>query len=103
VLYLALGALIWGALMGLVDGWKSHLPIFCSAAITMLVATSCAMSIERDFDHSVAGFIQIFLLLIVVSALIALARRRTPELAPQGERNFDRPFDPTFDSTLESY
>jgi hypothetical protein len=81
VLYLSLGALIWGALLGLVDGWKTHLPIFCTAAITALVCTHCAMSIERDFDHSVAGLLQIFILLIVVSALIALARRRDADLA----------------------
>jgi hypothetical protein len=69
------GALIWGALLGLVDGWKRHLPSFSAAAITVLVATHCAMSIERDFDHSVAAFIQILLLLVIVAGVIALVRR----------------------------
>ena len=78
VLYIVLGALLWGALLGLVDGWKSHLPRFCGAAITALVATHCAMSIERDFDHTVAGFIQIFLLMLLVAGVIALARQPEP-------------------------
>ncbi len=69
---IALGALIWGSLLGLVDGWKGHLPGYCAAAITALVATHCAMSVERDFDHSVAAFIQIFLVLIVVAGMFAL-------------------------------
>jgi len=81
VLDIALGALLWGALVGLVDGWKGYLPVYCAAAITALVATSCAMSVERDFDHSVAAFIQTFLVLIVVGWLIALGRRRSAESA----------------------
>jgi Na+/H+ antiporter NhaC len=81
VLYLVLGSLIWGALLGLIDGWKGHLPAFCAAAITALVATHCAMSIERDFDHEVAGLIQMLLVLIVTAGVIALARRRNPEFA----------------------
>ena len=76
VLYVALGALIWGGLLGLIDGWKAHLPVFCAAAATGLVATHCAMSIERDFDHEVAGLIQIFLVLIVVAGVMVLGRRR---------------------------
>jgi hypothetical protein len=80
-LYVALGALIWGALLGLVDGWKAHLPVGCAAALTALVATHCAMSIERDFDHEVAGLIQTFLVVIVTSGLIVLARRRSTNLS----------------------
>ncbi len=67
VLYIALGALIWGTLLGLVDGWKGHLPPFCGAAITVLVATQCAMSVERDFDNSIATFIQTLLVFVLVS------------------------------------
>jgi hypothetical protein len=81
--------LIWGALVGLVDGWKGHLPGYCSAALTALVATHCAMSVERDFDHSVAAFIQIFLLLIVVASFVALARRHNADFALD--------FDPTLE------
>ena len=76
VLYIALGALIWGTLLGLVDGWKGHLPSFCAAAITIVVATQCAMSVERDFDNSVATFIQTLLVFVLVAGVVALARRR---------------------------
>lgn len=81
VLDIVLGGLIWGGLLGLLDGWKAHLPAFCTAALTALVATHCAMSVERDFDHEVAGLIQTFLLLIVVSGVIALARGRTSDFS----------------------
>ncbi len=81
VLYLALGALIWGAVLGLVDGWKAHLPGFGAAALMALVATHCAMSVERDFDHEVAGLIQMLLVVIVVSGVIALARRRSANIS----------------------
>lgn len=77
VLYIALGALIWGSVLGLVDGWKAHLPAFSAAAVTVLVATHCAMSVERDFDHCVATFVQILLVFVLVTGLIALARRHT--------------------------
>ncbi len=88
-LFIALGGLIWGGILGLVDGWKRHLPAYSAAAITLLVATHCAMSIERDFDHSVAGLIQILILFLLVAALIALARRRNPDFATN--------FDPTME------
>ncbi|MGB0109505.1 MAG: hypothetical protein WBP52_13485 [Terriglobales bacterium] len=91
VLNIALGALIWGALVGLVDGWKGHLPGYCSAALTALVATHCAMSVERDFNHSVAAFIQIFLLLIVVASFVALARRRSADFAVSFDPTPERP------------
>jgi hypothetical protein len=93
-LYIALGALIWGGVVGLIDGWKKHLPVHCAAAITALLATQCAMSVERDFDHSVATFIQIFLLLVVIAGMIALGRRRSA--------GFEVAFDSApFDSRME--
>jgi hypothetical protein len=74
VLYIALGALIFGTLLGLVDGWKSHLPPYCAAAVTVLVATQCAMSVERDFDNSIATFIQTLLVFVLVAGLVAMVR-----------------------------
>jgi hypothetical protein len=85
LLYIALGGLIWGSLLGLVDGWKEHLPEFCGAAITALVATQCAMSVERDFDHSLSTFVQTLLVFVLIAGVMALARRRNPEFA----LNFD--------------
>jgi hypothetical protein len=93
LLYIALGGLIWGGLLGLVDGWKEHLPEFCGAAITVLVATQCAMSVERDFDNSLSTFIQTLLVFLLSAGVLALARRRKPEF----ELNFDSTFDPTME------
>ncbi len=75
VLYIVLGALLWGALLGLVEGWKSHLPPFAAAAVVVLVMTQCAMSVERDFDNSIATFIQTLLVFVIVAGVIALVRQ----------------------------
>ena len=74
VLYVVLGALMFGTLLGLVDGWKRQLPGFAAATVTMVLATGCAMSIERDFDQIVATFIQSLLVLVLVSGVVALVR-----------------------------
>ena len=89
VLYIALGALIWGALLGLIDGWKGHLPPYCSAALTAFLATHCAMSVERDFDHSVSALIQISIILLLVAGVVALGRR--------DETGFSRRFNPSLE------
>jgi hypothetical protein len=109
VLYIALGALVFGTLLGLVDGWKGYLPDLSGAAITALVATQCAMAVERDFDMSVAGFIQTLLVFVLCAGLVALARRRNADFAADFEQNSDRNshsnfhsnFHPDFDPTLE--
>jgi hypothetical protein len=90
VLYIALGALIFGSLLGLVDGWKAHLPEFCGAAIMVLVATQCAMSVERDFDNSVATFIQTLLVFVLAAALLALAHRRNADFALGFDHTMER-------------
>lgn len=91
VLYIAIGALLWGALLGLVDGWKAHVKDFAGAAITVMVATQCAMSVERDFDNSLATFIQTLLVFVLVAGAIALARRRTPSFAMNFDPTLERP------------
>jgi hypothetical protein len=90
VLYIAMGALIWGAVLGLIDGWKAYLPTFSAAALTSLVATQCAMSVERDFDHELATFLQTFLVFLLVAGFVALARRREDEYGPQLSSGMDR-------------
>jgi len=76
VLFVALGGMIWGIVLGLADGWKRHLPQFSAAAITPLIMTHCAMSIERDFDLTLATFIQVLLVTVLVAGVIALVGRR---------------------------
>ena len=101
VLYIALGGLLFGCLLGLVDGWKGHLAAFSGAAITALVATQCAMSVERDFDNSLATLIQTLLVFVLSAALVALARRRNPEFATESHSKSHSNFDSNFDPTLE--
>jgi hypothetical protein len=81
LLFIALGGLIWGIVLGMVDGWKDHLPGFCRAAIISLVATQCLMSVERDFDHTVATFIQTLIVFLIAAGLVALSRRGSPQFA----------------------
>ena len=90
VFYIALGALIFGTLLGLVDGWKGHLPAYCGAAITVLVATQCAMSVERDFDNSIATFIQTLLVFVLVTCLVAMARRGSAEYSLEFNPSLER-------------
>ncbi len=101
VLYIALGALMWGMFAGLVDGWKGHLPPFFGAAVTVLVATQCAMSVERDFDNSLATFIQTLLVFLLAAGVIALIQRRNPDFALDFDRNSDCYSSSNFDPTLE--
>ncbi len=91
VLYIALGALIFGSLLGLIDGWKAHLPEFCGAAITALIATQCAMSVERDFDNSLATLIQTLVVFVLAAALIALVRRRNTDFTVSLNPTLERP------------
>jgi len=90
LLYIVLGGLIWGGLLGLVDGWKDHLPEFCAAAVTVLVATQCAMSVERDFDNSLSTFIQTLLVFVLIAGVMRLGRRRNPELAVNIDLTMER-------------
>ena len=76
VLYIALGgAHLWDAPGpgGWMEGPSARR--FPAAAITVLVATQCAMSVERDFDNSIATLIQTLLVFVLVAGVVALARR----------------------------
>ena len=81
VLYVAIGALMWGMLLGMFEGWKAHLPDFSAAALTCLVATQAAMSVERDFDGFIATFIQTVFVFTIVMSVIVMSRRRTTDVS----------------------
>lgn len=67
------GALVWGLLLGLLDGWSGALPAPGRAAVLVLFATQILPSVERDFAHCVATLVQTLL----VAWLVAAALRRT--------------------------
>jgi len=82
VLYVALGASIWGVLLGIVDGWKRNLPEPSALMITVMLAIHCFMSVERDFDHTVAAYIQALIVLVLAASVVAITQRRTTALSP---------------------
>ena len=56
---------------------RDNLPESSALLVTVLLATLCLMSVERDFDHTVAAFIQVLLVLVLASSAIAIAQRRS--------------------------
>jgi hypothetical protein len=75
VFFVVVGAVLWGGLLGLIDGWKCHLPVFAASGLTVLLATQCAMSVERDFDNTVATLLQTVLAVVVVCVMLRLVQR----------------------------
>jgi hypothetical protein len=80
--FVALGAGLWGLLLGVIDGWTSHLPSFAAAASMVLIATQCVMSVERDFDNTVATFLQTILAFLFVAAILWFAQRNGEGFSP---------------------
>jgi len=67
----ALGALVWGLLLGLVDRWKDALAPGGRVAVLVLLATQAAPSVERDFVHCVATMLQSLVVIVVIGAGLA--------------------------------
>jgi hypothetical protein len=67
----ALGALVWGLLLGLVDRWKDALAPGGRVAVLVLLATQAAPSVERDFVHCVATMLQSLVVITVIGAGLA--------------------------------
>jgi hypothetical protein len=76
----ALGALVWGLFLGLLDRWKDALSAGGRAAVLALLATQVIPSVERDFAHCVATLLQTLVVLGVVGAALGQVwrRRRQP-------------------------
>ena len=72
----ALGALVWGLLLGLLDRWKDALPPGSRVAVLVLLATQIVPSVERDFVHCVASLLQTLVVLLVVGAGLSQVWRR---------------------------
>lgn len=67
-LAVALGALTWGLLLGLLDRWKDALPAGGRVAVLVLFATQVLPSVERDFAHCVASLLQTLVVVGVAGA-----------------------------------
>jgi hypothetical protein len=67
--FVALGAVLWGALVGLCESWKRSLSTSAKAAFTAMWGLAFAASIERGFTHNISTLLQ---QLIVVSCALAM-------------------------------
>lgn len=67
----AYGGLVWGLLIGLLEGWKMRLSSKGGAAMTAVFALQCASSTQRDFAHVVSTVIQYLIVIYLVSKLLS--------------------------------
>jgi hypothetical protein len=82
----ALGALVWGLVLGLLDRWKDALPPGGRVAVLVLFATQVAPSVERDFVHCLASLLQTLVVLALAGvALSQVWRRRVVRVARVSE------------------
>jgi hypothetical protein len=72
----ALGALVWGLVLGLLDRWKDALPPGGRVAVLVLFATQIVPSVERDFVHCLATLLQTLVVLTLVGAALSQLWRR---------------------------
>jgi len=68
--YVLLGALVWGALLGVVECWKDQLSFGPQAVVTVIFGFLSAAAIERDFGHTVSTAIQ-FLIVLAMTGMVA--------------------------------
>jgi uncharacterized membrane protein YccC len=73
-----LGALAWGALVGLLESWRHRLPPGAALAFVVFLGLSVAAGFERDFVHASATIVQQVIVLLLV---LALAPLRSPQRA----------------------
>jgi hypothetical protein len=74
----ALGALVWGLLLGLLDRWKDALAPGGRVAVLVLLATQVVASVERDFVHCTATLLQTLVVLLVAGAALSQVWRGRP-------------------------
>lgn len=67
----AYGGLVWGLLIGLLEGWKMRLSAKGAAAITAVFALQGASSTQRDFAHVVSTVIQYLIVIYLVTKLLS--------------------------------
>ena len=73
---IALGALLWGVLIGLLECCRRSLRTGPAIAFVVLFGIRVAGGTERDLVHAVSTIVQMFIVLLLVLAVLPL--RRTP-------------------------
>jgi hypothetical protein len=82
----ALGALVWGLVLGLLDRWKDALPPGGRVAVLVLFATQVVPSVERDFVHCLASLLQTLVVLALAGVVLSQVwRRHAPRVARVSE------------------
>ena len=71
-----LGALAWGVLVGLLDGWRRRLPPGVALALVAFLGLSVAAGFERDFVLASATIVQQAIVLLAVLAVAPLRGER---------------------------
>jgi hypothetical protein len=66
VLYVFIGAGLWGILVGMMESWTSPLPPYSKSAMIVLFGFQVAAAIERDFAHTIATTVQFLVVLFVL-------------------------------------
>lgn len=69
IMMVALGGILWGLILGLLEGWKAHLSPKAAGALIALFALGCAASVERDFAHVVSTMIQYLIVMFILAKL----------------------------------
>jgi hypothetical protein len=81
----ALGALVWGLLVGLLDRWKDALAPGGRVAVLVLLATQVAPSVERDFVHCMATLLQTLVVLALAGVALSQVWRKPARTARLSE------------------
>ncbi len=72
-----LGALAWGALIGLLEWWRRGLRSGPAVALVAFLAFRVAGGMERDFVHACATIAQVVIVALLVLALVPMRKRRS--------------------------
>lgn len=86
VMMMGIGALCWGALIGLVECWRRGLSAAAGTALVVFLALRILGGLERDFVHSVSTLIQVTVVLLIVLALLPTAGAERPTTAAHRRR-----------------
>ena len=88
---IALGALAWGALIGMLECWRRALQPAAASALVAFLAFRVAGGMERDFVLATATIVQVLIILVGVLCLLPLG---THDATPVEGRPRRRPLRP---------